>query len=243
MESSPRKLFPAFGTPSKVATSGNILRKPGGLAGRDTGLIPASRALQTTPPPAQGDAAIQVIVRVRPRNNREANLGGATCLQSSEAANTIRIVPPAEPHAFAFDHVASETASQSKIYELAGRPIVANCLKGMNGCLMAYGQTGSGKTYTMQGPDDGTMQMQSTLNQQGGLIQRVFEHLFEAANADSDLQTTVSCSFLEIYNETICDLLAPSFSTGKPLRSWKESFHVPPLRCVFDIQKLLITQI
>lgn len=51
-----------------------------------------------------------------------------------------------------------------------------------------------------------------------GLMQRSFEHLFAAMEDDkreaeqngSELQYLVKCSYLEIYNEQIMDLLEPT---------------------------------
>ena len=120
---------------------------------------------------AAGDA-IQVVLRVRPRNAREASLGGAICVQP-QGPSQLRLGAPADPHSFAFDHVADESASQQELFEMAGRPIVANCLKGFNGCLLAYGQTGSGKTHTMLG----------TLGAEEGLIPRAVRQVFDTAAA------------------------------------------------------------
>lgn len=74
-------------------------------------------------------------------------------------------------------------------------------------------QTGSGKTYTMLGPLESVLRVDRST----GLIPRVVQHLFErigAAGAEHqslgrDCSFVVRCSYLEIYNETIQDLLAP----------------------------------
>ena len=58
--------------------------------------------------------------------------------------------------------------------------------------MLAYGQTGSGKTYTMT-----------------GLMNRSFRELFARINHKSDVEFAVSCSYCELYNEQIFDLLDP----------------------------------
>ena len=68
----------------------------------------------------------------------------------------------------------------------------------------------------MQGPET---EVENTGSQHRGLIPRILEHLFDriaqkhaAANAlrAGSLQFQVRCSYLEIYNETVTDLLDPS---------------------------------
>lgn len=59
---------------------------------------------------------------------------------------------------------------QEAFFQVAGVPLVENCLAGYNSCMFAYGQTGSGKTYTMMG------EIGDTENR--GMTPRVFEHLF-----------------------------------------------------------------
>lgn len=60
-----------------------------------------------------------------------------------------------------------------------------------------------------------------------GLIQRVFEHLF-ARIAASGGKHLLECSFLELYNETITDLLDPS-RTGLAVRENMEGPYVSNL--------------
>ncbi|EMS54989.1 Kinesin-like protein KIF15 [Triticum urartu] len=98
--------------------------------------------------------------------------------------------------------------------------MVENCMSGYNGCLFAYGQTGSGKTYTMMGElsKDG-----NELSNDSGLTPRIFEYLFarikeeEERRREDKLKYICKCSFLEIYNEQITDLLEPS-STNLQIR-------------------------
>ncbi|EIE26130.1 kinesin-domain-containing protein, partial [Coccomyxa subellipsoidea C-169] len=93
------------------------------------------------------------------------------------------------------------------VLAVAGRPIVENCLAGYNSCIFAYGQTGSGKTYTMSGPSGSVGHLN---NEEQGLIPRVFDHLFTRIARMQSRQVSCKCSFLEIYNENITDLLSPS---------------------------------
>lgn len=72
-------------------------------------------------------------------------------------------------------------------------------LEGYNGTIFAYGQTGCGKTHSMVGKlDDQHLH---------GLIPRSFTHVLKAASDSSDKEFLIRCSFIEIYNEEIHDLL------------------------------------
>ena len=66
--------------------------------------------------------------------------------------------------------------------EVAGKPIVDNCIAGYNSSVFAYGQTGSGKTYTMLGSlaEDNSSEASRLEDAGRGLIPRVFEQLFAA---------------------------------------------------------------
>lgn len=110
------------------------------------GLIPAHTPQGLS---SGDDNNIKVIVRVRPHNTREQQLGGAICVHpASTTAVQVATHPGGEPLQFTFDNVAPETTSQATMFALAGKPIVDNCLKGFNGCLLAYGQTGR-KLYSI----------------------------------------------------------------------------------------------
>ncbi|RLN49529.1 hypothetical protein BBJ28_00016731 [Nothophytophthora sp. Chile5] len=115
---------------------------------------------------------------------------------------------------FTFDRVFGEESSQTDVFEVVGAPITQACLEGYNGTIFAYGQTGSGKTFTMQGPDDviDTESHSLTNEELGlrGLVPRVFDYLFNnvvAKDSGTNVQHTFACSFLEIYNERVYDLL------------------------------------
>ena len=64
--------------------------------------------------------------------------------------------------------------------------------------IFAYGQTSTGKTYTMQGelPDN------------AGIIPLTLKEIFEQIKKDKDIiESQIGVSFIEIYNESINDLL------------------------------------
>ena len=107
-------------------------------------------------------------------------------------------------HTFGFDKVFDENASQGDVYEATTRNLLDSVLDGYNATVFAYGATGCGKTHTITG----------TI-QQPGVIFLTMQELFDRISERSEEKVTeVSLSYLEIYNETIRDLLVPGGSKG-----------------------------
>ena len=77
-------------------------------------------------------------------------------------------------------------------------------LQGYNCTIFAYGQTGTGKTYTMSGDMSDTLGL---LSDSAGIIPRVLYSLFGKLEAD-EAESSVKCSFIELYNEELRDLLS-----------------------------------
>ncbi|KAK2424346.1 kinesin protein KIN-12E [Trifolium repens] len=158
------------------------------------------------------DHNVQVIIRMRPLSNNEISVQGNSKCVRQESCQTITWTGPPEAR-FTFDLVADENVSQENLFKVAGLPMVDNCMGGYNSCMFAYGQTGSGKTHTMLGDIEGGTRRHSV---NCGMTPRIFEHLFsriqkeKEARRDEKLKFTCKCSFLEIYNEQILDLLDPS---------------------------------
>lgn len=103
---------------------------------------------------------------------------------------------------FAFDRVFDENVTQAEVYEATTRSLLDNVLDGYNATVFAYGATGCGKTHTITGT-----------SQQPGIIFLTMQELFEKIGERSDdKHTEITLSYLEIYNETIRDLLVPGGS-------------------------------
>ncbi|PSR95444.1 Kinesin-like protein [Actinidia chinensis var. chinensis] len=165
------------------------------------------------------DHNVQVIIRIRPLSTSEISLQGNSKCVRQDSFQTITWSGHPESR-FTFDLVADENVSQETLFKLSGVAMVDNCMGGYNSCMFAYGQTGSGKTHTMLGDIDGGTGRHGV---NCGMTPRVFEYLFsriqkeKEARREEKLKFTCKCSFLEIYNEQILDLLDPS-STNLQIR-------------------------
>eukprot|EP00636_Phaeomonas_parva_P006018 CAMPEP_0118854086 /NCGR_PEP_ID=MMETSP1163-20130328/2427_1 /TAXON_ID=124430 /ORGANISM="Phaeomonas parva, Strain CCMP2877" /LENGTH=785 /DNA_ID=CAMNT_0006786743 /DNA_START=54 /DNA_END=2411 /DNA_ORIENTATION=- len=100
--------------------------------------------------------------------------------------------------AFDFHHLM-HNSSQESMYENICRDTVQGVVDGINGCIFSYGQTGSGKTFTMIG---------DTQNfEHRGVAPRALAHVFGEIAQRPEMDMRVTCTYMEIYNERIYDLL------------------------------------
>ncbi|KAI1334125.1 kinesin-domain-containing protein [Xylariaceae sp. FL0016] len=156
---------------------------------------------------------INVVVRCRGRNEREVKENSAVVL-STDAVKGKAVGLSMGPNALSnksynFDRVFSQAADQAMVYDDVVRPILEEMLDGFNCTIFAYGQTGTGKTYTMSGDMTNTL---GILSDNAGIIPRVLQSLFNKLEVD-DADRIVKCSFIELYNEELRDLIAVEEST------------------------------
>ena len=149
--------------------------------------------------------SVRVVVRVRPLSSKEKQDGREMVVKVDKKAGMILVKEPGSsdpPKQFTFDNVYQPGCAQKEIYDETAAPIVDAAMEGYNGTIFAYGQTGAGKTHTMEGyPDPPELR---------GLIPNTFRHIFQniSMNKAPEKQHLVRASYLEIYNESIRDLLA-----------------------------------
>jgi hypothetical protein len=164
-------------------------------------------------------ASVQVICRLRPLNRREKSSSSnhIPVVTTNTAESSVTIVKglgtKAAATTYKVDQVFGSFAEQAEIFESAVLPIVGEVLNGYESTVFAYGQTGTGKTYTMEGD--------ITSEQHMGVIPRSCHEIFSQLSKSKYKDFKVSCSYLEIYNEELSDLLAEDTNksaTRKPLR-------------------------
>ena len=103
------------------------------------------------------------------------------------------------PQSFKFDKIFTKEVTSEKIYLDICQDVIKGFLKGINGTIFTYGQTTSGKTYTMLG----------NINYPGILpcsLKNLFD-LLELQKKEKNFNYNLYCSYIEIYNEIIHDLI------------------------------------
>ncbi|TIB88541.1 kinesin-like protein [Wallemia mellicola] len=188
---------------------------------------------------------IRVVVRCRPLNTREIARGAKGLIRMEGNQTFLEPPPPGTLAAgekatakktmnFAFDKSYWSAgpkdepgyASQQTLYNDLGDELLQHAFEGFNCCIFAYGQTGSGKSYSMMG-----------YGEDKGIIPLTCESLFNriASNQNPNLGYTVECSYMEIYNEKVKDLLNPRNMNHLKVR---EHPHLGPY--VEDLSKLAV---
>ncbi|CAI0417464.1 unnamed protein product, partial [Linum tenue] len=146
---------------------------------------------------------VRVAVRLRPRNAEEmvADADFADCVELQPELKRLKLRKNNwDSDTYEFDEVLTEFASQKRVYEVVAKPVVESVLDGYNGTVMAYGQTGTGKTYTVGQLGDEDMAAR-------GIMVRAMEDILAGVSLESD---SISVSYMQLYMETIQDLLDPT---------------------------------
>jgi len=171
--------------------------------------------------------AFLVAARIRPFINRERKAHELALAGSSrsEHVEPLTVFPKVERRqmcaqnpqtkqgkVFTLDCCLDGEQSQKDVWRrIEGSDLVEKALDGLNVTLMAYGQTGSGKTYTMFGESSNTG---TDLNEKRGLVPRMITELLERLLRKKDFEPgfdswKMEMSVVEIYNETVRDLMRP----------------------------------
>ncbi|KAG5188268.1 P-loop containing nucleoside triphosphate hydrolase protein [Tribonema minus] len=183
---------------------------------------------------------IRVLARVRPVLEVERNSGQGTDV--TEFPTEVELLvkrDEATRSAFEFDRVFPPSSTQEQVFE-GVHPLIVSVLDGFDVAIFAYGQTGSGKTFTMEGDAANP-----------GVNTRAMQTLFELGRQRSnDINYTFTLSVLEIYNESIYDLLSDSATTkgergrGLDIRQGAAGIIVPGLAAVeVDSMEMVTAQL
>lgn len=167
------------------------------------------RVLHNTVQELRGN--IRVFCRIRPPSGNESSEAFQIApsgsyreeLHLSQAVESATGDKSKKNIVFSFDRIFGPDCEQAKVFSEIEQ-LVQSALDGYRVCIFAYGQTGSGKTFTMEGETSSSDKINA------GMIPRAVQQIFESVG---NLETkgwsfTLVASYLEIYNETIRDLLA-----------------------------------
>nr|XP_016488042.1 PREDICTED: kinesin-like protein KIF18B isoform X1 [Nicotiana tabacum] len=161
-----------------------------------------------------GGSRILVFVRLRPISRKEREAGAGCCVKivdgrdvyltefATDLNDYLRLKRLRGRH-FTFDASFADTATQHDVYSTTTAELVEAVLQGRNGSVFCYGATGAGKTYTMLG----------TIENPGVMVLAIKDLFSKIRQRSFDGNHVVHLSYLEVYNETVRDLLSP----GRPL--------------------------
>ena len=166
---------------------------------------------------------IKVSVRCRPMSQKEKNEGYQNCVEVDSDRGEVNVHLANTPkRTFWYDKAYGMDSTQEQVFQETAMPIVESVVQGYNGTIFAYGQTGTGKTYTMEGD------FETDLNK--GIIPRSFDLMFNLINATYNTNFLIQCSYLELYNEEVRDLLSKSHQQKLDIREDPETgFYVQDL--------------
>eukprot|EP00300_Choanocystis_sp_HF-7_P015410 c19045_g1_i3.p1 GENE.c19045_g1_i3~~c19045_g1_i3.p1 ORF type:complete len:615 (+),score=162.72 c19045_g1_i3:30-1847(+) len=144
--------------------------------------------------------SVLVACRFRPFNDREQRLGMPEASPFRISPTQVTVVSEfEEDRVFPLSKCFSMECTQDQIFRELALPPMGELFKGYNVTLLAYGQTGSGKTYSMFGDIRNP--------EQQGIVPRCCETIFSTIPKLEHAAVSVSCTYCEIYQEQICDLL------------------------------------
>ena len=173
---------------------------------------------------------IQVAIRIRPFLEKEKENEDNTLIQTTgEDDRKIQLSKGTKVFKGYFDKIFFPNSTQEQVYNYI-RVIFSSLFKGINSTILAYGQTGSGKTYTMFGAEWTFNFLNNNLNRKiikdefnflidkdfildpfsstNGIIPRIVFELFDIINKEKkNEKIKISCSYIQVYNERIYDLL------------------------------------
>lgn len=148
---------------------------------------------------------INVAVRCRPLSASEMASGAVDIVRIMDhklvllmdpgsASNDYLRLDKSKEKRYAFDQAFGTEVATQEIFQTTTKPLISAVMQAYNATVFAYGATGAGKTHSMIG----------TPQDPGVMLLTVGSLLEQAKNSNK----VVKCSFIEVYNETLRDLLA-----------------------------------
>ncbi|KAG0246178.1 hypothetical protein BGX31_004143 [Mortierella sp. GBA43] len=167
---------------------------------------------------------VTVTVRIRPFSNSELKVAGGLMdvwgvsdegdkigYTDDYLVNARRV-----PVEYIYDHALTGSDNE-EIYNSSVKNLVKSAMEGYNGTVFAYGQTSSGKTY-------------SGTDSHPGITPRAVEDIFKYIRENPNREFLLRVSFLEIYNESIRDLLSPESNDLRIHEDRRRGIYVSPLK-------------
>ncbi|OWZ51163.1 centromeric protein E [Cryptococcus neoformans c45] len=203
------------------ASTSAIAQTPPAQA-RTTMLIPSTMPVQRTSRPSSGSTSsdkVVVCVRIKPTQSSFSSMAyeiTSTSLTLSDNHPKVKQrggkAGREDTYTYTFDKLLEYPSTTPELYVDKVAPLIDKAMNGFNSTVFAYGQTGSGKSFTMTG-----------IPTELGIIPCAVDGVFDAITEEPERAFLLRVSYIEIYNETLRDLL--NFKKG-PLRDYeKPSIH------------------
>jgi len=158
-----------------------------------------------------GSNNILVAVRVRPLSSKEQTISNYETIRVLDGKVVVLLDPSNQFDAndvfrnhrnkekqYAFDFAFDSKSDTVDVFENTTKFLIPGVMNGFNSTIFAYGATGAGKTHTMLGGNNSPGIMLLTMNE-------LFRQI-ERNSGEKDF--TIKVSYLEVYNETLRDLLS-----------------------------------
>ena len=131
-----------------------------------------------------------------------------------------------------FDEIFDEKSDNKEVFDKSIKPMINNLIEGYNSTILAYGITGTGKTHTIFGDYNNE-------KEEKGIVIYAISYLFELIEQKKlnsnyknilDKNYIVKISYLEIYNETVIDLLNKKNFPLMIVEDSNKGIYVPELK-------------
>ena len=164
---------------------------------------------------------IRTIIRIRPFFSDENTLSSPLIIDEKDD-QIIKIGKNGQYYEGIYDKIFFSTSTQKEVYDYID--LFSNdYINGINITIISYGQTGTGKTYTIFGKEWTNNAnfsenfrftkfdfVKNDINiisndENNGIVPRILFNIFNNSNIYNEFEIT--CSFMQIYNEKVYDLL------------------------------------
>lgn len=182
-------------------------------------------------PPAKKITTLTVAVKCRPLTEKERRRDIVRVTDNKEVLvldpdlskdYLDRLQNRTKEKKYCFDYAFGPDRSNLDVYTKSISSVISGVVQGLNATVFAYGPTGSGKTFTMVGTKDDP-----------GLMVLSLHTIFDLIKTDkSSDEFEVTCSYLEVYNEVIYDLLERSSGHLELREDPEQGIIVAGLRCI-----------
>jgi len=124
---------------------------------------------------------------------------------SNDKVEILEVSKNCKAKKYILDYVFQQNSTQANVYEEVSL-LVQTMINGTNVCVIAYGQTGTGKSYTIQGPSPTSDNQGIFLKSAKEMFEMTGPILFDTKHKNNE-RAKLSISIIEIYNETVYNLL------------------------------------